>query len=345
MTNLTSIHGGNQTLIDNPDLCTPQTCDLSLGQVDYLPTVAGNALYAAIFGLLVICQIGFGIRYKTWGYMIALLCGLVIEIVGYIGRIMMHNNIFDNNSFIMYLVCLTIAPAFLGAGIYLCLSRIVTVYGAGLSRFKPRTYTIVFCSCDFFSLVLQAIGGGIAATANTQSAVSLESSHRYFVLLMFSDSKRYQHHDGRSLLPGLLTRPLCCRLCRICPSHTPITRKIEHGNIPSVQFEALEAVPLLPWVRHPYYLCPIRLPCCRTFRRLQRNSCQQPNHFHDLGRCYGYYCLHFSYSWTPGPCLPGSLGRHEFQHKGEEGKLCTDDGKESEWKHRGNEKPPSQSGK
>lgn len=39
----------------------------------------------------------------------------------------------------------------------------MTAYGAHLSRFKPRTYTIVFVTCDILSLSLQAVGGAIAA--------------------------------------------------------------------------------------------------------------------------------------------------------------------------------------
>ncbi|KAL8668303.1 MAG: hypothetical protein Q9168_007061, partial [Polycauliona sp. 1 TL-2023] len=68
-----------------------------------------------------------------------------------------------------YLVTLTIAPCFLTAAIYLCLSRIILTYGAHLARFRPRTYTLIFICCDVFSLVLQAVGGGIADTADTKS--------------------------------------------------------------------------------------------------------------------------------------------------------------------------------
>ena len=70
---------------------------------------------------------------------------------------------------IRYLICLTIAPAFLSGGIYLCLSRIIIVYGEHLARFKPRTYTIIFVCSDIFALVLQAIGGALADTADTGS--------------------------------------------------------------------------------------------------------------------------------------------------------------------------------
>lgn len=81
--------------------CTVGTCPLSCAQVEYLPTVAGNVIYAAAFGTLLLAQLGLGIRYKTWGFMIGMICGLILEVVGYVGRIMLHSNPFDFNNFIM----------------------------------------------------------------------------------------------------------------------------------------------------------------------------------------------------------------------------------------------------
>jgi hypothetical protein len=52
----------------------------------------------------------------------------------------------------------------------MCLARIVVVYGEEYSRFRPRTYTIMFIACDFCSLVLQAVGGAIAATSSGPAA-------------------------------------------------------------------------------------------------------------------------------------------------------------------------------
>lgn len=87
--------------LQNTVNCTLETCPLSCAQVDYLPTLAGNALYAAAFGLLLIAQLGLGIKYKTWGFMVGMICGLLLEVVGYAGRIMLHNDPFDFNNFIM----------------------------------------------------------------------------------------------------------------------------------------------------------------------------------------------------------------------------------------------------
>ncbi|KAK9489874.1 RTA1 like protein-domain-containing protein [Lipomyces doorenjongii] len=153
--------------------CTLDTCPLSLAHFTYVPTLAGNAFFAGWFGLVIVLQILLAVKYRTWGYFIAMFGGVFLEIMGYIGRIQMHFNPFTSPPYLLYLICLTIAPAFLGAAVYLCLSRIVVVYGEHLSRFKPRTYTLVFITCDFISLCLQGAGGGIAATANTQNGTNL----------------------------------------------------------------------------------------------------------------------------------------------------------------------------
>jgi hypothetical protein len=171
MANLTSIHGGNQTLILNPDLCTLKTCDLTLAHLTYRPSVWGNAIFVGIFGAVLPIQIFLGILHKTWGFTLAMFLGISLEAVGYVTRIMLHNNPFDKDTFILYLIFLTIAPAFLSAGIYLCLSRIVVIFGIQLSRLKPRTYTILFCSLDLVSLILQGAGGALASIAETQSDV------------------------------------------------------------------------------------------------------------------------------------------------------------------------------
>lgn len=72
------------------------------------------------------------------------------------------------NGFLMQIVCLTIAPAFLAAGIYLTLSRIVVTFGPENSHIKPLSYPRIFIPCDVISLLLQAIGGGMASVASHQ---------------------------------------------------------------------------------------------------------------------------------------------------------------------------------
>ena len=65
-----------------------------------------------------------------------------------------------------YIVCLTIGPAFFSASIYLCLARIIAVYGRQLSRLPPAAITITFMVLDFFALALQSTGGAYAGGAD-----------------------------------------------------------------------------------------------------------------------------------------------------------------------------------
>ena len=97
-----------------PENCTYETCSVEdYGQIRYIPSLAGNAFYVALFALFLIVQLFLGVRYRTWGFLVGMFGGLALEIVGYLGRILLHFNVFDFNNFIIYIVCLTIGPAFL----------------------------------------------------------------------------------------------------------------------------------------------------------------------------------------------------------------------------------------
>lgn len=76
---------------------TPECFD-AYASVHYIPSMFGNALFAGIFGAVLLAQIGLGIRYKTWGYMGAMIGGTVLEVVGYYGRIQMNIDPFDGTS-------------------------------------------------------------------------------------------------------------------------------------------------------------------------------------------------------------------------------------------------------
>lgn len=150
--------------------CTTATCPLDSSWLSYAPNLPGNAFFVALFGVILFLQIGLGIRYKTWGFLAGMFGGMLLELLGYVGRIQLHSAPFDRNAFLLYLICVTIAPAFISASIYLGLARIVVIYGETISRVKPATYTFLFIGCDLFSLVLQSIGGGMAAQATEHTA-------------------------------------------------------------------------------------------------------------------------------------------------------------------------------
>ena len=83
---------------------------------------------------------------------------------GYIGRILMHDNPWNANGFKLQIDALILSPSFIAASVDLTMKHVALTFGEERSRIKPRLYTWVFIGVDFFSIVVQAVGGGIAAS-------------------------------------------------------------------------------------------------------------------------------------------------------------------------------------
>lgn len=143
---------------------SPQ-CPVEATTYGYYPNFGGNVFFTAYFGLLAIFQLGFGIYFRTWTLMVALGAGAIMEMAGYVGRVLMNANPWNESAFKLQIVCLVLAPTFVAAGVYLTLKHIVLNLGPEHSKLKPRLFTWIFISCDVGSLILQAAGGGVAAAA------------------------------------------------------------------------------------------------------------------------------------------------------------------------------------
>jgi hypothetical protein len=131
----------------------------------YYPSLGLNAFFAAIFAALAIFHIAAGWLTKTWFLAYVLSVGCIAEAIGYAGRIMLHENPYDNTGFSMQISCLIFAPSFIAAGVYITLKDIVITFGSETSTLKPAYYTWIFISCDIVCLVLQSVGGGLAGSA------------------------------------------------------------------------------------------------------------------------------------------------------------------------------------
>jgi hypothetical protein len=144
-----------------------QLCDNVRGFYEYRINLAANVAFAAVFGLSLLGFAGvLAWKRRAVAFSVALMLGLLCEILGYAGRIMSHGNPWVDTGFLIQICCLTIGPAFMAAGIYLCLRRIVAAFGPENSRIPPEYYTRIFIPCDVISLILQALGGGMAAVSS-----------------------------------------------------------------------------------------------------------------------------------------------------------------------------------
>ncbi|KAE8393495.1 RTA1 like protein-domain-containing protein [Aspergillus alliaceus] len=149
--------------------CTEVTplCPVEATTYGYYPNYGGNIFFAVFFGLCGLFQLGFGIYFRSWTLMVALVVGTFLEMAGYIGRVLMHNNPWSSGAFKLQIVAIILGPTFIAAGIYLTLKHIILSLGPEHSRLRPKLFTWIFIGCDIGSLILQAAGGGVAAAAGS----------------------------------------------------------------------------------------------------------------------------------------------------------------------------------
>ncbi|GME86213.1 unnamed protein product [Ambrosiozyma monospora] len=127
------------------------------------PSLGGNAALLTIFIIFLICHVVFSGMTKQWWFGTCWVMGLILEVIGYGGRVAAHYTVTEFNPYVIQLVCLTIAPSFLLAGIYYTLAQLTVVMGPKFSMLKPMQYSSVFILFDLIAIIIQAVGGASAA--------------------------------------------------------------------------------------------------------------------------------------------------------------------------------------
>jgi uncharacterized membrane protein len=67
-------------------------CPIEATLYGYQPTLGATALFTAIFAINLVITLGLMIRSRLWSFQAWLSVGLIFEVVGYAGRLMMHQD-------------------------------------------------------------------------------------------------------------------------------------------------------------------------------------------------------------------------------------------------------------
>ncbi len=90
------LYRGNLTYEQYLDQCTLDNCTIEESEWGYRPSLPGNALFAALFGISAVLFFGQAMISRRFiGFAIAMVIGCILEVVGYVGRLMAYNNPFD----------------------------------------------------------------------------------------------------------------------------------------------------------------------------------------------------------------------------------------------------------
>ncbi|KAI5479400.1 RTA-like protein [Pseudohyphozyma bogoriensis] len=141
----------------------------------YTPSLVMAVIFLALYAVSGIIHTVQTFTKKCPKWMVVMVVACVLEVVGWGGRIWSR---YDGagNGYIMQICCLVIAPTFMSAALYMLLGQLIAVVAPHTSPLSAKQFKIVFIVADVFSLVVQAAGGGIAATASTPSLGDIGSN-------------------------------------------------------------------------------------------------------------------------------------------------------------------------
>lgn len=88
---------------------------------------------------------------------------------GYGGRIALSSNPWNQQAFETQICAIILAPTLICISIYLTLKHLCLAFNPSLSRVRPGLFPFIFVPADVSCLLVQAIGGGIAASAGSSS--------------------------------------------------------------------------------------------------------------------------------------------------------------------------------
>ncbi|KAJ6789188.1 hypothetical protein PWT90_05909 [Aphanocladium album] len=184
----------NDSSITNPyKNCTgvSAACPINRTVLGYYPNLGSGYFFAIAFALCLVATVVLGVAKRTWTYSAALTCGLVLEIVGaydqltpstgYIGRIQLSANPWNGSAFKLQISTIILGPTFICISIYLTVKHVALALNPSVSRIPANWYPLIFLPADVSCIVIQAIGGGIAAAASNTKPELQKSGNRAII--------------------------------------------------------------------------------------------------------------------------------------------------------------------
>lgn len=129
--------------------CTLDVCCPEFSAYAYIPDLTSNAAFLAVFAVAMLVHVLVGLIWNQWWFMCCMVAGCVDEILGYAGRVWMNQDLWSFNAFMIQvgelqnsckyqatvkipesithmlirIVCITTAPVFFCAAIYVLLAK------------------------------------------------------------------------------------------------------------------------------------------------------------------------------------------------------------------------------
>ncbi|KAI5999246.1 RTA1-like protein, partial [Pisolithus albus] len=141
----------------------------SVGPYNYVPTEWICITFVALFGINTALHLYQSWRFRLWWLIPTVVLAGILEVLGWSARLWSSINPTLLTPFEIQLVGTILAPTPFLAANFLVLGKIIEQLGSQYSRLSPKLYTLVFCAFDVICLIIQAVGGAMAANEVNQN--------------------------------------------------------------------------------------------------------------------------------------------------------------------------------
>ncbi|KAF2110910.1 parasitic phase-specific protein PSP-1 [Lophiotrema nucula] len=101
--------------------CTFELCGVEDSVYGYRMSLPANIIFIILYPTAALVHIFLRFQWRTWWFMWFVLITCLHEVVGYGGRILLYNNPWSFTAFMINIICITQAPVFYCAAIYVSL--------------------------------------------------------------------------------------------------------------------------------------------------------------------------------------------------------------------------------
>ncbi|GAA5918101.1 hypothetical protein JCM1841_005254 [Sporobolomyces salmonicolor] len=131
----------------------------------YTPSIAMCAVFLALYALSMVVHLGQTFKARRYWWMLLMPVGCLLELVGWAMRAYSHSDPSARSPYIGQLALLVIAPTFFSAALYWSLGLIIADVAPTRCWLSAKWFKALFLTADVISLVIQAVGGGMAGSA------------------------------------------------------------------------------------------------------------------------------------------------------------------------------------
>ncbi|CAI4218339.1 unnamed protein product [Parascedosporium putredinis] len=194
--------------------CTLDLCPIEYSVYRYRPSLAANIAFAAIYAIALAIHAYLGFRWRQVWFASCMVIGCLVEIIGYVGRILMHGNPFMFAGFMTQIVFITSGPIFYTAAIYITLSKAISNFSPDLARIRPSLYYWIFIPADVVCLILQAAGGALSTISSGSNQTGIDLAFAGLILqvvviatfcFLFADHMIRSYRRGRAFAAAAAT--------------------------------------------------------------------------------------------------------------------------------------------